>query len=392
MAGVRISSVTAVGLMTIAAYVGAGGLGNFVISGIQTSNNYLMFAGAIPACLLALLMDFVMSKLEKAVTPISLSTDPTLLTRERIKKLKKSQHRIIVAALSIIGVIITTYLLSFITLGEEDVIVVSSKPEVEGVIIGNMIADILEYNTDYTIERKLGLGSTTIIYDAMSNGDIDIYTEYSGSFYSGIMGETAPAGTSAEDTFETVRNYYAENDMTYLDPYGFNNQYAIGVLPETAEKYNLKTISDLALVSEDLVLACDQEFPHRADGIPALKIVYDDIEFEKYLQFQGTLMYEALISGDADVMTPFTTDALRMKYDIVILEDDKSALSNYDMATVVSNEILEKYPDVLEALNLLSGAISNSEMANLNYEVIVNKRSQQAIAKEFLIEKGIIGE
>ena len=137
-------------------------------------------------------------------------------------------------------------------------------------------------------------------------------------------------------------------------------------------------------------MGCDQEFPHRADGIPSLKSIYKNLEFKKYLQFQGTLMYEALISGEAQVITPFTTDALRMKYDILILEDDKSALSNYHMATVVSMKALDKFPGLEDALNLMTGAISNSEMANLNYEVVVNKRGQREVAHEFLIKKGII--
>ena len=390
MAGVRISAVTAVGLMTIAAYVGAGGLGNFVISGIQTSSTHLMLAGAIPACILALLMDFAMGKLEKAVTPISISADQESLTREHIKKLKASQRRIITIATAIAILITVVFAVSFIPKSKDDVIIVSSKPEVEGVIIGHMIADVLEYHTDYTIERNLGLGSSTIIYSAMLSGDIDIYTEYSGSAFSGIMKQTAPAGTPPEEIFEEVRAFYAENNMTYLEPYGFNNSYSIGVLPETAEKYNLKTISDLLDLKEPLILACDQEFQHRADGIPALQGIYQGLEFEKYLQFQGTLMYAALLSGDAQVMTPFATDALRIKYDIIILEDDKSALSSYYMATVVSNDIIEKYPDVLDALNLMSNAISDDEMSKLNYEVVVNKASQKEVAHNFLVEKGII--
>ena len=390
MAGVRISSVTAVGLMTIAAYVGAGGLGNFVISGIQTSNNYLMLAGAIPACILALIMDIVMGKLEKAVTPISLSTDPRLLTQEHIKKLKSSQRRVLTIAMISIVTVISIFIFSLISLKDDEAIVVSSKPEVEGVIIGHMIADVLEAHTDYTIKRNLGLGSSSIIYSAILNGDIDIYPEYSGSVYSGVMKKTAPAGTPAEVTFQKVKEFYSENSLVYLDPYGFNNQYSIGILKETADKYRLKTISDLENMKENLVLGCDQEFPHRADGIPALKSIYKNLNFKKYLQFQGTLMYEALLSGDAQVITPFTTDALRMKYDIFILEDDKSALSNYHMATVVSMQALKKFPELKNALNLLVGSISESEMASLNYEVVVNKRTQREVAHTFLIKKGII--
>ncbi len=391
MAGVRISSVTAVGLMTIAAYIGAGGLGNFVISGIQTNNEYLMLSGAIPACLLALLMDFLMSKVEKAVTPISLSVDPTTLSKDNIKKLKRYQKSVVAIMLCVVLLVFSFAFITNLPKGS-DVITVSSKPEVEGVIMGHLVAEMLEYHTDYTIERNVGLGATQIIHSAILSGEIDVYPEYSGSLYSGIMKETPIPGMAPEELFDITQNYATENQLTYFEPYGFNNKYAMGVLTKTAEMYGLETISDLIPYASDMKLACSQEFPHRADGIPALQQVYEGLEFGEVLQFQGVLMYDALMTEQVEIMTPFTTDALLLDYDIKVLEDDLSALSNYQMATLIRTEVLEKYPDVEDVLAMLNGAITDEQMAAMNYEVVVNKRTHDEVAKEFLMENGLIGE
>lgn len=388
MSGVRIAAVTAVGLMTIAAYIGAGGLGNYVISGIQTSNTNLMLCGAIPACILALLMDLVMSKVEKAVVPISLSVDAAKLTKEKIRR-RKVRQGVTFAALA---VLILAMLSAVIVpkIGKGDRVVISSKPEVEGQIIGNLLADLIEAKTDLEVERNLGLGSTAIIYNAIMSGEIDLYPEYSGSAYAGVYGKTSEPGMTAEEVVEEVRALMDGDGLIFTEVYGFNNRYSLGVLPEFAEKHHLETISDLEPISGRLVLACDQEFPHRSDGIPALQKVYKNLKFSKHLQFQGALMYDAMMTKQVDVMTPFTTDALRLKYDITILEDDKSAFSNYNMATVLSKKIVEAHPELLEVLSLLDNNISDDEMTAMNYDVVVNGKSTAEAAHEFLISKGLI--
>ena len=393
MSGVRIASVTAVGLMTIAAYIGAGGLGNYVISGIQTSNVNQMLCGAIPACILALLMDFVMSRVEKAVVPISLSVGGAALTKEAIHR-GKVHKRI---TLSIVGVLLLVLVGVAVVpslMSDDDMIVVSSKPAVEQNIMGHMIAEVIEEKTDLKVEKKLDLGASPVIYNAIKAGEVDIYPEYSGSIYGAVFGKFAEPGTPPEKIIEDSRAMLAEDDIYYGEMYGVNNRYALGVLPEFAEKYNIKTISDLENLSKTmpLVLACDQEYPSRADGIPALKKVYPGLQFEKYLQFQGTLMYDALINEEVDVMTPYTTDALLKKFNITILEDDKGSMSNYHLATVIRMDTLEKHPELKDALGVLEHNISDEEMMSMNYEVVVNGRGSAEVAHEFLVNKGIVEE
>ena len=393
MSGVRIASVTAVGLMTIAAYIGAGGLGNYVISGIQTSNVNQMLCGAIPACILALLMDFVMSRVEKAVVPISLSVGGSSLTKEAIHR-GKVHKRI---TLSIVGVLILCLIAAAIIpslASSDDTIVVSSKPEVEGQIMGNVIAEVIEEKTDLKVERNLGLGASKIIYDAIKAGEIDVYPEYSGSVYGAIFGKFAEPGVPPEKIMNDAREMMEKDGIYFTEPFGLNNRYALGVLPETAEKYHLETISDLEELSKTtpFVLACDQEYPSRADGIPALKKVYKDLQFEKYMQFQGTLMYDALVNHEVEIMTPYTTDALLKKYNVKILEDDKGAMSNYHMGAAIREEIIQEHPEVKEAVSVLEHNVSDEEMMQMNYEVVVNGRGAAEVAHEFLVNKGIVKE
>ncbi len=392
MSGVRISAVTSVGLMTIAAYIGAGGLGNYVISGIQTSNSYLMLSGAIPACLLALLMDFAISKLEKAVMPISLATNPATLTREHIVKLKAKNRRVISAAMAVAVMVVGSFGFSYIAESQSKAIIVSSKPEAEGVIVGNIIAFMIEEHTDLEVERNLGMGATKIVYSALENGEIDVYPEYSGSVYGGIYQQEFKPGMTPEDVAEEATLLMADAGITYLDMYGLNNKYCIGVMPELADQYGLKTITDLQRVADNFVFGSSQEFPHRADGLPAVNAVYGDVEFKEILQFQGALMYEALITGNIDVMTPFATDALILEHGVVILEDDKSALSSYTMSTAINSETANEYPELIPALSMLEGQISDEEMIAMNYEVVVNQRSHSEVAWEFLVSKGLVTE
>ncbi|MGB4985242.1 MAG: glycine betaine ABC transporter substrate-binding protein [Erysipelotrichaceae bacterium] len=389
MSGIRISAVNAIGLMTIAAYIGAGGLGNYVISGIQTNNVNLMLAGALPACILALMMDFIMSKIERALVPISYTMSINELTPKNIRRQKLKNKIVIVLVsvglVSLLGSIIVPYFKKV-----DNTIVIASKPEVEGVIIGNIIALLIDEKTDLEVKTKFGLGSTKIIYEALKKGEIDIYPEYSGSVYSGIFNLTYQSGTSPEQVSLDVKKMMIKDNIEYGDFYGFNNRYTLGLLSSDAKKYQLKTISDLEKVSGELSLACDSEFLHRADGIPALQKVYPNLKFKEYRQFSGVLMYDALVNKHVDVMTPFTTDALLNKYDITILNDDKLALSNYTMATAYNMDSLLRFPHVKNLLAQLQGNISDVEMSKLNYEVVVNQRNAIDVAREFLKDKKLI--
>ncbi len=178
MSGVRISSVTAVGLMTIAAFIGAGGLGYLVFSGVSTVNNNMILAGAIPACFLAIFLDFIIGKVENIVIPVGIRT-----TNNKARKTNKffNSKKFKLGAFDISSY--TYYILSSFQalLKAKDTIVVGSKNFNEQLILGNMVASLIENKTKYKVERKLNLGGTAVIFNAMKSKNIDMYVEYTGT-------------------------------------------------------------------------------------------------------------------------------------------------------------------------------------------------------------------
>jgi len=183
MAGIRISAVTAVGLMTIAAFVGAGGLGYLVFSGVQTVDNNMILAGAIPACILALLIDFVVGKLEA-----SLSYTSKKNTSNNSVKNGKMAKKVMIAIASLLLVAAGAFKV-YSTANAEEKIVIGSKNFSEQLILGNMLADLIENKTDIQVERKLNLGGSQVAFSALKNGDIDLYVEYTGTGLVNILNQ-----------------------------------------------------------------------------------------------------------------------------------------------------------------------------------------------------------
>lgn len=390
MAGIRISSVTAVGLMTIAAYIGAGGLGTLVISGIQTDNSNMILSGAIPACLLALLMDFVMSRVERAVTPIAIRLSSSELTPERMQKEKRHRRQTVVLTFAAIASAFILMVVQYVNSKAD--LRIGSKEGCESVILGNMMADLIEAKTDLKVERKMSLGGTMIAFQALAGGEIDIYPEYTGTAYGTILGNNIVPGMTKEEVYNEVKNQIKDQyDIEILENYGFNNTYVLAVTKETADKYNLKTVSDLKNVNGTFKLGCSPEFAVRDDGLPGIEKTYG-VKFKSSHNFSGTLMYTAITSGEVDVITAFSTDGLLQKYDLVLLEDDKNFFPPYFMLAFVNGDTLKKYPELLEPLSIMYGLLDDNMMQSLNYKVVEEGQDRADVARTFLLENGLVTE
>ncbi len=388
MAGVRISSVTAVGLMTIAAYIGADVLGTLVISGIQTDNSAMILAGAIPACILALSMDFFMSKVEKAVTPVSLQLTATNLTNEAINSIRGTQRRTKFTMVALASIILGVVIIG--NLQEEPDIIVGSKEAVEGRIVGHIIADVIEAKTDLNVERRMGLGGTMIAFQALETDEIDVYPEYTGTLLSTVLDHKFTPGTSSDEVYDLIQSrVYAENGLYTLEPYGINNTYVLAVTKETAQQYDLKTMSDLAEVSQRLTLGCTPEFAVREDGLLGINKTYGT-EFKDTLNFSGTLMYTAADAGEVDVITAFSTDSLVAKYDLVVLEDNRNFFPPYHLFPLVNEKVYKSYPEVVVALDSIAALLDDDTMRRLNGLVVEKGLDASEVARQFLIEEGIL--
>ena len=390
MAGIRISSVSAVGLMTIAAYIGAGGLGTLVISGIQTDNASMILAGAIPACVLALLMDFLMSRVERAVTPIALRFSASQLTPEREQQERRNRKLTLAGAggLLVFALVMVIYQ-HFSSIPD---IRIGSKEGCESVIIGSMLSDLIEAKTDLTVERKMSLGGTMIAFDALDSGEIDIYPEYTGTVYTTVFGQSPIPGSSPEEVYQEVKAGLKENyEIETLNSFGFNNTYVLAVSRETAQQYGLEKVSDLVSVAGQLRLGCSPEFAVREDGLPGIEKMYG-LKFKSTHNFSGTLMYTAITSGEVDVITAFSTDGLLQKYDLVLLEDDKQFFPPYYMLPIVDAKTLEKYPEIAEVLSCLDSFIDDDTMQAMNYRVVELGEDRAQVGRDFLLENGLVTE
>jgi osmoprotectant transport system permease protein len=385
MAGVRISAVSAVGLMTMAAFIGAGGLGFLVFSGIRTVNNNQILGGAIPACILALFVDFFIGIIEKLVTPISLQkikgNKEMLLKKRKRQKLVVSGTAIVLAAMFVV-----TGVLGRNT--NEKVISIASKDFTEQHILVHMVSDLIEDRTDISVERRVNLGGTQVIFSSLKSGDIDMYIEYTGTAYGDTL--KYPPKTDMEEVYNTVKKEFKEKfDIEVLKQMGFNNTYVLAVTKETADKYNLKTISDLKSVASNLIAGTTFEFLNREDGLPGLMKFYN-FNLKNTVGLDSSPRYLSLINKETDIVDAFSTDGLLKKFELVTLEDDKNFFPPYYAIPVIKSDVLNKYPEVQPIVEELGSILSNEIMMELNYKVDELQMEPEEVANEFLVEMELL--
>lgn len=383
MAGVRISAVTAVGLMTMAAFIGAGGLGKLVFSGIRTVNNYQILAGAIPACLLALLVDFLAAMIEGLVTPISLQKGD--LSSKRKKRTGKK------IALSIVALaLVISFIFSYFNGINKNtkVITVGSKDYTEQVVLGNMVSDLIEAHTDISVNRQIELGGTQVCYTALKSGEIDMYIEYSGTAYGDLL--KYPPISDVQEVYDTVKKDLKDKfGIDTLKQMSFNNTYTLAITQDTSAKYHLKSISDLAKVAPNLVSGTTFEFLNREDGLPGVKKIYG-FDFKDSKALDSSPRYIALNNGDVDVIDAFSTDGLLKKFGLVTLEDDKNFFPPYYAIPIIAEDVLEKFPEIEPLMDQLGTALTNDVMQELNYKVDELQERPEDVAHDFLVEQGLI--
>ena len=383
MSGVRVSSVTAVGLMTIAAFIGAGGLGYLVFSGVSTVNNNMILAGAIPACLLAIVLDFILGKVEDIVIPEGIRTSNN--KPSKINKLFKNK-KVKIGSLVLALILIVGSVAASLNKGK-NTIVVGSKNYNEQIILGNMVASLIENKTKYKVERKFNLGGTAVIFNAMKSKNLDCYVEYTGTGLITILKK--PSMSDPAKVYNLVKTDFAKNyGIELMKPIGFNNAYIIAVNKELAQKNNIKTISDLKKISPTLNAGFTMEFTNRSDGYPGLNKAYN-LNFKSVKGIDGGLRYTALDKNETQVLDANSTDGLLQKFDLALLKDDKNFFPPYNPVPVVRADSLKKFPELKGVLELLEGKVSDEEMQKLNLKAD-NGEDPKTVAEDFLRSKNLI--
>ena len=216
-----------------------------------------------------------------------------------------------------------------------------------------------------------------------------MYPEYTGTGLLAIL-KSKESFTKPGEVYDFVsREYEAQFDLKWLPPFGFNNTYAFAVRNEDAIKKRWGKVSDLTSTADSLKAGFTAEFSERPDGYPGFQKAYN-ISFGKVISIDPALMYDAVKNGQVDIITAFSTDSRIPGYNLFILEDDKSFFPPYYAAPVIRTDVIDKYPEVQDALALLSNLIDEKTMQGLNYKVDQNKRDVKEVVQEFFKEKDLL--
>lgn len=271
-----------------------------------------------------------------------------------------------------------------------DRVVVGSKNFTEQVILGELIAQYLEAETDLEIDRRLNLGGTFICHEGLVSGQLDIYVEYTGTAHAAIL--EAPPVAGADAVLASVREAYDTRfEVDWMAPLGFDNTFAIIVRGEDARRLGLGTISDAVSYAAEWTAGFGYEFAEREDGYRGLVETYGFGFAGAPREMDLGLVYQALADGEVDIVAGNSTDGLVEALDLAILSDDRGYFPPYEAVPLVRQDLVAAHPEVAAALGRLGGVISESEMRRMNYRVDGEHEDVAAVVAEFLASKGLTG-
>ncbi|BAQ24204.1 ABC transporter permease/substrate-binding protein [Streptococcus troglodytae] len=367
ISGVRTAAVMIIGTATLAALIGAGGLGSFILLGIDRNNSSLILIGAISSALLAILFNLAIKFLEKA-----------------------SLKKIMLAFFIMLIGLGTSYLPSMIKVSQsQEEIVIAGKMGPEPEILINMYKELIEQDSHLSVKVKPNFGKTTFLYEALKKGDIDIYPEFTGTITSSLLKNPPKTSNNPQVVYEEARDGILKQDnLVYLKPMKYQNTYAVAVKKSFAKEKGLKTISDLKKVENTAKAGFTLEFNDRDDGNKGLKSFYNlNLQVNT---MEPALRYQAIKSGDIDITDAYSTDSEIKEYDLVSLKDNKNLFPPYQGAPLLKKQLLQKHPELKKILNRLAGKITESQMSDMNYQVKVKGKSAKTVAHHYLKKTGLL--
>ncbi len=384
IAGIRTAAVIGVGIATLSAFIGAGGLGQFINRGLALANTDLILLGAVPAAILAILVDFTIGAAEWSLRP----------PRHGVHGLKGTALKFFRPAARLLPVIlivggIAVYSSVGRTSGvQAGTVRIASKNFTEQLILGEMMAQLIEEKSDLGVERRFNLGGTMICHGALVAGEVDLYAEYTGTALTAIL--ERPVVTDPNQAYGIVKTEYSERfDVTWMRPFGFNNTYAVTVRESDAVDYGWSTISDLVPFAKQVRAGFTAEFAERPDGYPGLQDAYR-LAFGDVRDLDPGLMYPAIARGEVDAIVAFATDGRIPAYNLRPLDDDLGYFPPYFAAPVVRADVLRAYPQLRSILNLLSGVLDDQTMQQLNFAVDEEKQAAHEVVRDFLVSNGLV--
>jgi osmoprotectant transport system permease protein len=376
LGGVRVAAVASVGMATIAAAIGAKGLGSYIFRGLALSDSRLILLGSIPAALLALACDAALGEVEH-------SLDPKSPPRSPVRTWLAGSAILILLAIAAFGA------LGDLTSGSDGkTIVIGSKDSAEPILLGHMLGDLIEDRTDLNVDRRLNLGGTLVCYNALRSGGLDAYVEYTGTALTTILKEDPLYDPEA--VLGRVRAGVRRDGIDCLDPLGFENTFAMLMRRTQAERLGIRRISDLRAHLGSIRSGFGPEFMNRPDGYPGLIRAYGLNFANRPREMDRNLLYEALAQGSIDLAAGDSTDGRVATLDLVALVDDRHYFPPYQAVPLVREEILRRHPALRAALNGLAGKLDATTMRELNHQIDGLRRDPAEVAREFLGKAGLL--
>ncbi len=361
VAGLRTSAVWIVGTATLSTPVGATSLGNFIFSGLQTRNTDAVLVGCAAAAALALLLDQLIRLLEIG-----------------LRRRQRATVFAACAALLLLG------LASLLRPGASEAVrplTIGAKTFTEQYVLAEILAERIRRETRLPVRVLESLGST-VAFDALRSGAIDLYVDYSGTLWATVMERGDPPRERGRVRDEVARYLREEHGIEVVAALGFENAYALGMLGARARELGVTRIAQLSAYSPELEIGGDYEFFQRPEWA-ALVRGYG-LSFRAERSMDPALMVEALVQGEVDVLSAFSTDGRLAAHDVLLLEDDLGVIPPYDALVLAGPRLLAEAPEVAAALRALDGAIDATAMQRMNLAVDRDGRSPAEVARGFL--------
>ncbi|WP_262315015.1 ABC transporter permease/substrate-binding protein [Lacticaseibacillus parakribbianus] len=361
ISGIRIGVVMIIGTATLAALIGGGGLGTYILLGIQSNNNAALLIGAVLSAALALIASGLIK----------------LLARVKLRHLLAG-----LAALVVVGG--GAYATVALTAPRTETITIAGKMGGEPEILINLYQDLIAADQPHLkVVLKRNFGGTSFLFKALKAKQIDIYPEFTGTVLQSLVKHPKAISHDPTQAYQDGKAALAEQfGMTLLPPMAYQNGYGLTVTAQTAAQYHLKTIADLAAHPE-LRAGFDPDFYQQSDGYPGLQKAYH-LAFTNVKTMEPSLRYQALAQGDLDVTDAYTTDPQIQKYHLVLLKDTQAFFPPYQGSPLMLTSFAKAHPQVVRSLNRLKGRISTQDMQRMNYQVTVEHQKAATVARRYL--------
>ena len=369
ISGIRTALVLIIGTATLAALIGAGGLGTFILLGIDRNNTSLILIGAVASGVLAIIMSTL------------------------IKWLEHASVKTAVSVLAVIIVLLGGGSAYNAYVNRTETVTIAGKLGSEPEILINMYKELIENDDQHVkVTLKPNFGKTTFLFNALRNNQIDIYPEFTGTVLETLAKKPQKTtGLTAKATYSKAKKVMlSQEDLALLRPMKYNNSYALAVKTQFKKEHHLQTISDLQNVQSILKGGMTLEFIDRGDGLKGIKKVYG-LDFP-VKSMEPALRYQAISKNRINIVDAYSTDSELRQYHLGILKDDQHMFPTYQGAPLMTAAFAKKHPKIVRSLNRLAGKVTEQEMQEMNYEVNVKDKTPAEVAHQYLVSHHLLKE